>query len=101
MSSDFTETLTSVVDQEAITIGCHEIGITVDIIGSIQPREDLIKEVLDLLGATARLKFGNPDRAAGGNFTCFLDVVLEVCGIRRIIVPNAILAQAHRGKVMV
>lgn len=97
VASDVAETLTFVVDQESVTLGCHEVRVSVNITGHIEPRKNLIKESLDLVVRAVGLELGDPDRATGGDLTSVFNVLLEICGIGSVVVPSLSLARGMKG----
>jgi hypothetical protein len=86
MLTHLTQLVSLTINQEALAR--HEHRIPMDIARRIQPGDDFMEEVLDLLVCTARTEFRDPDGAAGADFASGVDVVLEVLAVFSVVVPD-------------
>jgi hypothetical protein len=87
VGANVAEALTSVVDQESVALGCHEIRVAVDVARSVELGQNLVHECIDLVVRATSAELGDPDRATGRNLASVIDIVLEVGRVGRIIIP--------------
>ena len=88
MGANVAKALTAVVNEQTVTLGGHEVGVAVNVRRRVKPRQNLVHERLHLLIRTSSPEVRDPDRTAGRNFARILDVLLEVGGIGRVIIPK-------------
>ena len=87
MVTDVAEALSTVVNQQTVALGGHEVRVAVNVTRSVEPGENLVHEGLNLVVGTTSSELGDPDRAAGCYLASIVDVVLEVGGVGCIIIP--------------
>jgi hypothetical protein len=83
---DLTQSIPPGIHQHPLS--CHEQRIPMDIVTLVHPGNDLGEEGFDL-GVSARgIEFCDPDRAAGDESACVVDVRFEVGGVVGGVVPS-------------
>jgi hypothetical protein len=87
VSTDVAQALASVVDEKPVALGSHEVCIAVNVAGRVEPRKNFVHEFLDLFVGATSPELSNPDRATGCDLARILDVLLEVGGVSRVVIP--------------